>query len=254
MKREYKSGAAANPPAAPSAPSAGYPTEGDVLGGTAATVPGAHWFHMVTEAIVSVIEKAGMVPSNVATQFRDAIVTLGAAPGDIKATAAANVPDGWLECDGSAVGRAAYPALFAAVGDAYGPGDETTTFNLPDFRGRVVVGKSAALVHGDTGGAETHVLTTNEMPSHSHGAGTLTADDAGEHSHRVPADITSDLSDPQRTAISGRPLVDLETEFINTSEAGSHTHDISGSTAATGGGAAHNIMQPYGVATVVIKT
>ena len=251
MKREYKSGAAANPPAAPAAPSAGYPTEGDVLGGTAATVPGAHWFHMVTEAIVSVIEKAGMVPSNIATQFRDAIVTLGAAPGDIKATAAANVPDGWLECDGSAVGRAAYPALFAAVGDAYGPGDEATTFNLPDFRDRVVVGRSATKERGATGGAETHRLAEDEMPSHSHGAGTLAADEAGEHNHKLDIELegnSGNTIDVTHAPNSGN----IDTGYID--PAGSHTHNISGSTANAGGGVAHNNMQPYGVATVVIKT
>lgn len=45
------------------------------------------------------------------------------------------VPDGWLVCDGSAVSRSTYSSLFAAIGTTYGPGDGSTTFNLPDTTG-----------------------------------------------------------------------------------------------------------------------
>jgi hypothetical protein len=48
---------------------------------------------------------------------------------------------GWLYCDGSAISRVSYDALFAAIGTTYGAGDESTTFNLPDLRGRMVVGR-----------------------------------------------------------------------------------------------------------------
>lgn len=54
--------------------------------------------------------------------------------------AGSSVPSGWLLCDGSAVSRSAYPSLFAAIGTTYGVGDGSTTFNLPDSRGRVVAG------------------------------------------------------------------------------------------------------------------
>ncbi len=55
--------------------------------------------------------------------------------GSVTAFAGANVPSGWLLCDGSAVSRTAYASLFAAVGTAWGTGDGATTFNLPDMRG-----------------------------------------------------------------------------------------------------------------------
>jgi microcystin-dependent protein len=94
-------------------------------------------------------------------------------------------PDGFLLCDGSAVSRATYYVLFAAVGTTYGAGDGSTTFNLPDLRGRVAAGKdnmggSAAnritnggsgivgTTLGAAGGAETHTLTTAQMPVHAH--------------------------------------------------------------------------------------
>lgn len=81
-------------------------------------------------------------------------------PGSIVATGAAAAPPGWLLCDGSAVSRATYPALFAAVGTVFGPGDGSTTFNLPDLRQRFPLGKAAAgtgSTLGAVGGSIDHV-------------------------------------------------------------------------------------------------
>jgi hypothetical protein len=58
--------------------------------------------------------------------------------------AGASAPSGWLLCDGSAVSRAGYSALFAIVGTTYGAGDGATTFNLPDLRQRFPLGKAAS--------------------------------------------------------------------------------------------------------------
>ena len=85
-------------------------------------------------------------------------------------------PTGWLLCDGSAVSRATYAALFAAIGTTYGVGNGTTTFNLPDARGRVVGGAGTgsgltARTAGTTDGAETVTLSAAQsgVPAHSHG-------------------------------------------------------------------------------------
>lgn len=81
--------------------------------------------------------------------------------------AGATAPMGWLLCDGTAVSRTTYAALFATIGETYGPGNGTSTFNLPDRRGRVGVGKSADtefVTLGKTGGTKTHTLTTPELP------------------------------------------------------------------------------------------
>ncbi len=61
--------------------------------------------------------------------------------GSIITSAALVAPTGnWLECNGAAVNRITYADLYAAIGDTYGDGDGSTTFNLPDLRGRAVIG------------------------------------------------------------------------------------------------------------------
>lgn len=62
------------------------------------------------------------------------------ATGSIKSWPASSAPSGWLSCDWSAVSRTTYSALFAIIGSNFGPGDGSTTFNLPDLRGRVPLG------------------------------------------------------------------------------------------------------------------
>ncbi len=105
-------------------------------------------------------------------------------PADIKASALqtiAGLGTDWLLCDGSAVSRATFAALFAALnaeGLVYGNGDGATTFNVPDFQGRSPVGSGTGSglsprALGATGGEEDHQLITAEMPSHTHTAPSL---------------------------------------------------------------------------------
>jgi microcystin-dependent protein len=79
------------------------------------------------------------VDSKAATEAA-AVVTLAAPPGAVSMFAANAAPSGWLECDGAAVSRTTYAALFAVVGTTWGAGDGSTTFNLPDLRGEFVRG------------------------------------------------------------------------------------------------------------------
>jgi microcystin-dependent protein len=63
--------------------------------------------------------------------------------GEVRFVAFSTVPTGWLECDGSAVSRSTYSALFSAISTTFGTGDGSSTFNLPDLRGRSPIGKGA---------------------------------------------------------------------------------------------------------------
>lgn len=89
-------------------------------------------------------------------------------PGVIWPYGGTAAPSGYLMCDGSAVSRTTFAALFAIVGTAFGAGDGSTTFNLPDLRGRFPLGKATAgtgNVLGVTGGTIDH---THTGPSHAH--------------------------------------------------------------------------------------
>jgi len=88
---------------------------------------------------------------------------------------AASPPVGWLLCDGSAVSRTQYPALFTAIGTTWGPGDGTTTFNLPDFFNFFPYG---SLTPNQTGGSADAVL-----PAHTHTMAHTHAETA--HTHTI---------------------------------------------------------------------
>jgi microcystin-dependent protein len=143
-------------------------------------------------------------------------------------------PNDYLFCNGAAVSRSTYSNLFTAIGTDYGVGDGSTTFNIPDLRGRVIAGQddmggtsanvltdSQADQLGGTLGAEDHTLTVNEMPSHTHG---LIIDSGSEDDFGTSGGNTNNVS-------SG-----------------------SGDTNATGGGSAHNNVQPTIILNYIIKT
>lgn len=104
--------------------------------------------------------------------------------GIVSAFAGVTAPSGWLMCYGQAVSRTDYSALFTALSTTYGSGDGSTTFNIPDMRGRAIAGVdnmggtaasrltstvlSASNTLGATGGTQTHTLTTAELASHNH--------------------------------------------------------------------------------------
>ncbi len=106
--------------------------------------------------------------------FAEAAVSLEHS-GDIKMTGRTTAPLGWLLCQGQALNRTTYARLFSAISTTFGIGDGSTTFNVPDLRGRFPIGKSASgtgSTLGGVGGAIDHVHTgpshTHTGPSHTH--------------------------------------------------------------------------------------
>lgn len=189
--------------------------------------------------------------------------------GSVIDFAGAAAPAGWLLCYGQAVSRTAYAALFSVIGTVFGAGDGSTTFNVPDARGRVSAGRdnmggtsanrltnlSGGLdgdVLGATGGAEVHQLTADQNGPHTHAAGTLTAASAGAHTHDV---LVRDHTNNGKIAImgsddSGDPTSSAPAKAAS---AGAHTHSLTGASASSGTGAAHNNVQPTIIFSKIIK-
>lgn len=170
------------------------------------------------------------------------------------------LPIGYLECNGQAVSRTTFARLFTAISTIYGAGDGSTTFNVPNLAGRVVVGFQSADpdfgVMAQTGGAKTHTLATGEIPAHSHGVTDPT------HAHGV-TDPTHSHTVPVKTNLAGAAVVDVapgvNAPTVNgpTSAVGTGLTVNAASTGITsgsaGGGGAHNNIQPYMVMKYIIK-
>ena len=101
-------------------------------------------------------------------------VSVGLPVGLIMGFGGATVPSGWLLCDGRAISRTAYAALFLAIGTLWGAGDGSTTFNIPDGRGRSLLGKATAGTGSTLGGTFGALDHTHAGPSHTHGVSAVT--------------------------------------------------------------------------------
>jgi microcystin-dependent protein len=107
----------------------------------------------------------------------------GVPPGTITCFGGSTPPPGWLLADGSEVSRTQFADLFAAIGTAYGAGNGTTTFNVPDLRGRVPVGKGTASDVDALNDSDGLPVASRRI-HHRHGRGTLNITDSGAHEHQ----------------------------------------------------------------------
>lgn len=102
-------------------------------------------------------------------------------------------PNGWADCNGQLLSIAQNQALFSLLGTTYG-GNGTTTFALPDMRGRVLISQGqgpglSPYIIGEIGGAETVTLTTQQMPAHTHTVNAVSAEgNQNSPTNNLPAD------------------------------------------------------------------
>jgi len=156
--------------------------------------------------------------------------------GEIQWFAGNFAPRGWALCDGQLLPISQNTALFSILGTTYG-GDGRITFGLPDVRGRTIIhaGGGPGLTTrrlGERGGTETETLNSNQIPAHTH---TLKASGGAATATSPTGNV---LASPSRTRLydSGDANVNMDSSAIT----------------STGGGQAHNNMQPYNTLNCII--
>ncbi|TCL54981.1 microcystin-dependent protein [Kineothrix alysoides] len=141
-------------------------------------------------------------------------------------------PVGWLFCKGQTLNINQYQALYSLIGNKYG-GDGRTTFMLPNLSGRVIVGAgqsagTSSYITGQTGGAETVTLTTNQLPIHS---------------HPIPASTEDGSTNVPGANTVMAKVTDNSFEALNIYKAGANT--TLSPTGNEGQNAPHANVQPY---------
>lgn len=153
------------------------------------------------------------------------------------------IPSGFLECDGSAVSRTTYSALFAVIGTTHGAGDGSTTFNIPDLAGRCCQNASPNKTLASQGGANTVTITGNI--SGSSGNTSISIPTMASHNHPTRSSSPSGIGKP-----GGPASRTTRTNSGNKGGGGAHSHPIS----ASFSGSAKSVLQPYITLVYIIKT
>jgi microcystin-dependent protein len=167
-----------------------------------------------------------------------------------------SAPTGYLLCNGSAVSRSTYSALFAVLGTAYGAGDGSTTFNLPDFRDRFPVGAGTSYSANSQGGSKdaivvshTHTGTTDNPGNFITGSADTNIQGGGG-SVMAGASGAFSLTGSASSVAAAIGYSGLPTTLNIT--AGSHTHAFT--TASTGSSGTNANLPPYLGVYFIIKT
>lgn len=147
--------------------------------------------------------------------------------GEVRPFSFNYAPKGWAQCNGQLLSIAQNQALFSLLGTTYG-GDGRTTFALPNLQGRVPINPGTGMPAGSIGGEETHTLTINEIPAHTHQAQGGTG-----------VDVTNPVNNTWGTPIVTPAITAYATTIDTTMN--------SAALGTSGASAAHPNMQPYTV-------
>jgi microcystin-dependent protein len=162
-----------------------------------------------------------------------------------------SVPTGFLECNGAAVSRSTYSALFAIIGTTYGAGDGATTFLVPDLQDNVAIGKSGTKALASTGGANT--VAASGTVGGSTANATISIPQLAAHTHSYPS-ADQGGNPTQNFDMSpfstGRLQLPGGTVSSSTGSGTGHSHNMS----ATFTGSATSVVQPYLALIYIIKT
>lgn len=142
-----------------------------------------------------------------------AAVALAAAPGtalagdepfigQVSIVAEGFCPSGWLPADGRTMAINQYQALYSLLGTNFG-GNGQSTFNLPDLRGRAVIGVDSSHPLGQASGAPSHTMSIAELPSHTHAL--MASDRAGTTNSPANADLAEQSGTGVNSYASGAP-------------------------------------------------
>lgn len=193
--------------------------------------------------------------------------------GEIKLYSGSSPPPSpWLLCNGSILSRLEYPRLFSVIGTKYDEEVNSTTFRLPDLRGRVPFGAdpeqgrlSNASGIGMTGGRASQTLDIEQLPSHAHGPGTFQNTYQGEHTHSLydpghnHGGSTNTYAVPSQSSENYGEYIAHTNGFrqwqafqisssytqISLYPNGNHTHLITGHSDTVGQGQPFSILPPY---------
>jgi microcystin-dependent protein len=228
--------------------------------GTAWSVVGANMANQRIQNVATPVSNSDAATKQYADQY--APLT-----GEIKIWPTSVAPAGWLLCNGQAVSRTTYAALFAVIGTTWGVGDNSTTFNLPDVRDKFLVGAGTLHPFSQSGGLRTITLSSSQLPAHTHSINhdhpSVTTGSAGVHTHTLYSRggfSQNDLGSYPRIKRSGENASPAyqSSDMMDDSQ-GSHTHSVNlpsytGTSGSTGSGSGITIDPPWVGLTLIMKT